>query len=81
LFRGELLKGFDIASEIWCDWLDSERRRLHDLAAIVLFGISKLYSKAGAHAAAIGAARRFLAIEPYRQVGHRQLMRALAAAE
>jgi hypothetical protein len=48
LFRGELLKGFDIASEIWCDWLDSERRRLHDLAAIVLFGISKLYSKTGA---------------------------------
>jgi hypothetical protein len=44
----------------------------------VLFGISKLCSKAGAHVAALGAARRFPAIEPYRQVGHRQLMRATA---
>jgi DNA-binding SARP family transcriptional activator len=49
-----------------------------NFAAIVLSGISKLYSKTGAHAAAVGAARRLLAIEPYRQVGHRQLMRATA---
>jgi DNA-binding SARP family transcriptional activator len=42
-----------------------------------MLGLSGLGSTAGLHADAIGAARRLLILEPYREAAHRRMMHAL----
>jgi len=81
LYRGELLEDLEIASESWDEWLAGERRRLHDIAALVLYRLSRVAGAAGRHGDAIGAARRLLGLEPYSEAAHRRMMQALVAAD
>ena len=61
-------------------WIDGERRRLSDLhvRALEAYASSTLGVGGTELAAAIRASRQLVALEPYRESGHRILMEALA---
>ncbi|MFQ5435948.1 MAG: BTAD domain-containing putative transcriptional regulator, partial [Anaerolineae bacterium] len=79
LFHGDLLPGFSCDSLSFDDWLRREREQLHRLT---LDALSKLTSHSLTHAdfpKAQQFARQQLALEPWREEAHRQLMQALAS--
>jgi len=80
LYRGELLAGFSLAGcDAFEEWLLLTRERLQGQALAAIERLAELYAAAGRHADAAGAARRQLALDPWREPAYRQLMRALAA--
>ncbi|MEM7800454.1 MAG: bacterial transcriptional activator domain-containing protein, partial [Chloroflexota bacterium] len=79
LYRGDLLPGFSCHSDPFDEWLRQERETYHQLAVDAL---NQLTSDSLTHAdfqKAQTLARRQLALEPWREEAHRQLMQALAA--
>lgn len=80
LYHGELLPGFTCDSAEFEDWLRLERERLHQLALEVLHELTREHLRAGMAEQAQATARRQLALEPWRESAHRQLMQAHALA-
>ncbi len=79
-YAGELLPGFTCDSLEFEDWLRLERERLHQLALEALFEAAQDHLAAGRPDKAQAHARRQLALEPWREPAHRQLMQAHALA-
>ena len=77
-YAGELLPGFTCDSLEFETWLRLERERLHQLALEALFEAAQDHLAAGRLDKAQAHARRQLALEPWREPAHRQLMRAFA---
>jgi predicted ATPase/DNA-binding SARP family transcriptional activator len=81
LYRGEFLAGFSLPGcEAFEEWLllTREQLQLQILAALHMLADQHLAAGRATHAAE--AARRQLALDPWREDAHRQLMQALAAA-
>ncbi|MCB9160421.1 MAG: AAA family ATPase [Caldilineaceae bacterium] len=79
LYRGELLTGLAADSWAFDEWLTLAREGLHVMALDVLFRLTDRAHAAGDYATAKRYARRQLALEPWREEAHRQLMLALDA--
>jgi len=62
------------------DWLDDLRRRLVDVRLRSFECLAEIWLETGDPAAAVRDAREAIAIDPYRESAHRQLMRAHIAA-
>ncbi len=81
LYRGEFLAGFTLPDcETFEEWLLLTRERFQQQALGVLYTLAEHHLAAGHVVQAAEAARRQLELDPWREVAHRQLMRALAAA-
>lgn len=81
LYRGPLLDGFSLpACDSYMEWLALTREQLQQQALTALRTLAERRLAAGEYAAAAAAARRHLALDPWREEPHRQLMRALADA-
>ncbi|MCA9979416.1 MAG: tetratricopeptide repeat protein [Anaerolineales bacterium] len=79
LVRGDLLEGVTAGDSLLFDeWLLLERERLHQQLLGALKDLAEGSLKVGAYEAAEKYARRQVALEPWREVAHRQLIRALA---
>lgn len=78
LYQGELLAGFSCDSLPFDEWLRQERERLHRLALDALFELTARSLAQADYPAAQRLARRQLALEPWREEAHRQLMQVLA---
>ena len=62
------------------EWIDGVRARLAPVRTRAHLAMSAAATALGDHVAAVDAARRAVAAEPYAEVAHRRLMTALAAA-
>jgi DNA-binding SARP family transcriptional activator len=80
IYNGDLLPGFTCESLEFEDWLRLEREKLHELALEAMFEAGQDYLAAGRLDKAQAVARRQLALEPWREPAHRQLMQAYALA-
>lgn len=78
LYQGDLLPGFSCDSLPFDDWLRSERERLHRLALDAIFELTSHSLARADYQKAQSLARRQLALEPWREEAHQQLMQALA---
>ena len=78
LYRGDLLPGFTCDSVPFEEWLRQEREQLHRLALAALLALAAHSLARGDYQAAQRLARQQLALEPWREEAHRQLMQALA---
>ena len=77
-YRGELLPGFACESQAYEDWLRRERERLQGLALGAMYRLAADSLAKADYARAQGWARKQLALEPWREEAHRQLIQALA---
>jgi predicted ATPase/DNA-binding SARP family transcriptional activator len=79
LYGGEFLAGFSLPGcEAFEEWLLLRREQLHQLALSTLARLAELHERAGDYAALCPYARRQIALEPWHEAAHRQLMRGLA---
>jgi DNA-binding SARP family transcriptional activator len=78
LYRGDLLAGFTCASLPFEEWLRHERERLQRLALDTLFTLTDQSLARADYQTAQRLARQQLALEPWREEAHRQLMKTLA---
>ncbi len=75
LYSGEFLHGFYVRdAPDFEDWALVERVRLRDLALNGLETLTQLLIESGDYPDAVDAARRLLALDPWREETHRQLM-------
>ena len=81
LVQGELLAGFTLdGSPEFELWLVSERERLRQQAVQAVTTLIDRLEQSGRHADAIPYAEKWVALMPWREMAHRQLMRCYAAA-
>lgn len=81
LYRGELLAGLEVRDAPEFElWLVAEQERFRYLAIDALQALATAYLSRGEHRLGIEYARRLVAIDPFREEGHRLLMTLLAAA-
>lgn len=79
IYRGEFLPGFDLPDTgAFEEWLLLMRGQLQQQALTVLHTLATQALAGGQWAKAAEVARRAIALDPWREVAHRQLMRALA---
>jgi DNA-binding SARP family transcriptional activator/predicted ATPase len=79
LYRGDLLEGVLLRdAPDFEEWVTAQRARLRELALTALHNLVTLQLAEGRFADAIDSATHLLALEPWREEGHRQLMLALA---
>ncbi|MBK8900146.1 MAG: tetratricopeptide repeat protein [Anaerolineaceae bacterium] len=78
LYPDDLLPGFTCDSLEFEDWLRRERERLHGLALDALQQRTDWLLGSGNPVEAKALAQRQLALEPWRELAHRQLMQAYA---
>ncbi|HDQ70772.1 MAG TPA: tetratricopeptide repeat protein [Chloroflexi bacterium] len=78
LYRGDLLTSFFLDSHPFEEWLLMEREYLHRQAMDVFYQLAAYHEQRGAFDLAQHYARRQVALEPWREEAHQQLMRALA---
>ncbi|HZI63246.1 MAG TPA: BTAD domain-containing putative transcriptional regulator, partial [Thermoanaerobaculia bacterium] len=79
LYRGELLAGFYVKdSDLFEEWLASERERFRELAAGAARALIALFEERGDHEAGIRTARHLQQVEPLSEEAHRHLMRFYA---
>lgn len=79
LYRGDLLESFYVDdAPAFEEWLLVERERLRALALDALHRLVTYYIGWGEYADGLNYARRLLALEPWREEAHRQMMRLLA---
>ena len=78
VYAGELLPGFTCDSRDFEEWLRVERERLNRLGLDALYELGEAELIDGQYGAARDLAARQLALEPWRESAHQQLMRALA---
>ncbi len=76
LYRGELLAGFYVKdSDLFEQWLASERERFRELAASAARAVIAIHAERGDYEAGIRAARHLQQVEPLSEEAHRHLMR------
>jgi len=79
LYREDFLRGLTVeGSAAFDDWLIQQRERLHQMAVGALDQLARYHEGRGEYEPAQGYARRQIALEPWREEAHRQLMRSLA---
>jgi predicted ATPase/DNA-binding SARP family transcriptional activator len=79
LYRGDFLKGHAIdASTEFDNWMAQQRERLHRLAVETLAALAHYHEWQSELSPALLYIRQQLALEPWREEAHRQLMRLLA---
>ncbi len=79
LYQGELLAGFSLAdAPAFEEWLLLRREALHQQLIILLFDLTTAFLARAEWKPAQHYARRLLALEPWREEGHRLLMQILA---
>jgi predicted ATPase/DNA-binding SARP family transcriptional activator len=79
LYRGEFLEGFSVRQAVaFEEWVLGERERLRQIVLQALHRLSVAHTDRGEVAAAIEYTNRLLALEPWREEAHRQLMTLLA---
>jgi predicted ATPase/DNA-binding SARP family transcriptional activator len=79
LYRGEFLEGFSVRQAVaFEEWVLGERERLRQMVLQALHRLSVAYTDRGEVAAAIEYTNRLLALEPWQEEAHRQLMTLLA---
>lgn len=80
LYRGPLLEGFFLDSQPFEEWLLVRREMLHAHMVSALYGLAAFHERRGGYADAERYTRWQLALEPWREEAHCQLMRILAAS-
>ncbi len=79
LYRGDFLAGFSPRSApAFEEWMLAQRARYRELALWVLQRLTDEHLRRRELGRTIDAAARLLALDPWREEAHRQLMRALA---
>ncbi len=79
LYRGDFLEGMAVVGCAEFEvWLAGERERWRRRAAQALEALTAYHSQRGEHEAGLRWARRLLALEPWREEAHREVMRLLA---
>jgi len=79
LYRGDFLAGFSVRdAPAFEEWAVVERERLWELAVQALEQLAAYHMARGEHRQAIEYTRRLLALDPWREEAHRQLMLLLA---
>jgi len=80
LYRGGFLEGFYVSdAPAFEEWMLMEKERLQTLMLLTLQRLVAWYTIKGEYEAGILHARRLLALDPWREETHRELMRLLAA--
>ncbi len=81
LYRGDFLSGLALPEcFVFEEWVAVQREALHAQALSVLETLAASAEQRGDYAAVSSAARRQLALEPWRESAHRQVMHSLAAS-
>src|SRR6185436_10936488 len=79
LYRGSLLDQFFLQdSAAFEEWVLLKRERLHQSALQTLTELASYHERRGEYAPAQHYTQRQLALDPWREESHRQLMRVLA---
>ncbi len=79
LYEGEFLSGFYVRrAAVFEEWLLGMRAYLHQLAVNALQVLAENYAADGRYSAGVIHTQRLLELQPWREEGHRQLMRLLA---
>ncbi len=78
LYQGAQLDGLGLRDPVFNEWLDQERRRLHELAINAVDRLLAGLLREGDHEAGIAAAQRLLGLDPLRESTYRTLMRLYA---
>jgi DNA-binding SARP family transcriptional activator len=79
LYQGDFLEGFAVREALaFEEWMLNQRERLRQLAMQGLFNLAREHTLRGEYAAAMDYTGRLLALEPWREEGHRQMMTLLA---
>jgi len=80
LYAGDLLDGFTAPDPVFTDWLAGERAALREIASETFERAIGQAENDGEWRKAIELAKRLVGIEPYREFGHRRLMKLHAAS-
>ena len=72
------MPGFEVRSEGFDEWIDSERNRIRTMAVDAHYRLTSILAHAGEWEAVIETAGRTLALDILREDAHRLLMRAYA---
>ena len=81
LYSGDFMAGFVVRdAPEFEEWLLAQRARYRELALHALYALTEQLTAQGEHARAVESATRLLALEPWREETHRQLMRLKARA-
>ncbi len=79
LYKGEFLAGFYVPeAPLFEEWVLGERERLRQLALQTLHTLADFYSQQAEYSQGITCVTRLLAMDPWREESHRQLMQLLA---
>jgi DNA-binding SARP family transcriptional activator len=79
LYRDEFLAGLALGdSPAFEEWLLLKREQFHRQALDIMQQLTAFHEPSGAYELAAASARRYLALEPWDEGGHRRLMRILA---
>ncbi len=79
LYRGDFLAGFALNSVPFDEWQVVQREVYHRQALTLLYQLAQAYAARGDYVQVQHYAHRQIALEPWREEAHGQLMRALAA--
>lgn len=80
-YQQPLLQGFSLRdASLFDEWLDRERERIEQSVVIALAQLTNHYLSQNKLGEAKATAQRQIALQPYQELGHRQLMLALAQA-
>ncbi len=79
LYHGDFLAGFFVRdAPDFEEWMLAQRARYRELALFALHSLTDHHLHRAEYGRAIDGATRLLALDPWREEAHRQLMRALA---
>ena len=79
LYSGELLAGFFVENgDAFITWLQTQRERLHSLAVQALDTLANHYTRRRDVGQGLHYTGELLALEPWREESHQQMMRLLA---
>ncbi len=78
LYQGHLLAGLSLDSLPFQEWLRHRREQLHYRAMDIFFALATYHQALGEQERVIHYAQRQIALEPWREEAHQQLIRALA---
>lgn len=80
LYKGEFLHGLSVGGGyLFEDWILLRREQIHQRIIRTLHSLTEYYAATGSYERVQYYAERQLALEPWREEAHRQLMMALAA--
>lgn len=79
LYQGDFLAGFAVEEAApFEEWVLAQRERLRRMAVQIFYQLTAAYAARGEYAAGIDVVTRLLALEPWHEEAHRQLMTLLA---